>query len=101
MEKFPVFDIKKYFDSNDVERIEYGRKVDLICRETGFLAIKNHGISKHVIKNILDAVEGFFSLSQENKLNAKAPYEGYPYGYLGPGKEALAASRGIVTPPPT
>ena len=30
---------------------------------------------------------------------ARAPYPGYPYGYLGPGTEALAKSRNVDTPP--
>ena len=41
----------------------------------------------------------FFDLPFDEKLKAKAPYPGYPYGYLLPQAEALAKSRGEETPP--
>ena len=46
-----------------------------------------------------DAARAFFDLSPEEKNEARAPYAGYPYGYLGPGVEALAKSKGADTPP--
>tara|TARA_Y100000739_G_scaffold81301_1_gene69240 strand:+ start:199 stop:1164 length:966 start_codon:yes stop_codon:yes gene_type:complete len=97
--KFPTLDIKKFFKSSKADRIKYGKEVDLICQETGFLIIKNHGVSSDVIKNLWNCAENFFSFEYEEKLKSKVPYKGYPYGYLGPGKEALAASKGIKTPP--
>ena len=33
------------------------------------------------------------------KREVKVPYSGYPYGWIGPDQEALAASKGEVTPP--
>ena len=43
--------------------------------------------------------EAFFALPTEAKLAAKAPYPGYPYGYLPPLAEALARSKGVERPP--
>ena len=99
MEKFPIVDIEKYFNSNKIEKDNYSQEVDAICRNSGFLAIKNHGIDQPVIEGIWNATERFFSLSSNKKNESKAPFDGYPYGYLGPGKEALAASKGMKTPP--
>ena len=99
MEKFPIVDIEKYFNSNKIEKDNYSQEVDAICRNSGFLAIKNHGIDQPVIEGIWNATERFFSLSSNKKNESKAPFDGYPYGYLGPGKEALAASKGMNTPP--
>jgi isopenicillin N synthase-like dioxygenase len=52
---------------------------------------------------VIDAVwakaRAFFDLPLEAKLAAKAPYPGYPYGYLPPQAEALAKSRNVETPP--
>lgn len=99
MEKFPIVDIEKYFNSNKIEKDNYSQEIDTICRNSGFLAIKNHGIDQPVIEGIWNATERFFSLSSNKKNESKAPFDGYPYGYLGPGKEALAASKGMNTPP--
>tara|TARA_B110000093_G_C12887727_1_gene374745 strand:+ start:177 stop:1142 length:966 start_codon:yes stop_codon:yes gene_type:complete len=97
--KFPIVDIEKYFNSNKIEKDNYSQEVDAICRNSGFLAIKNHGIEQSVIDGIWNATERFFLLSDNKKNESKAPFDGYPYGYLGPGKEALAASQGMNTPP--
>ena len=99
MARFPIVDIEKYFNSNKIEKDNYSQEVDAICRNSGFLAIKNHGIDQPVIEGIWNATERFFSLSSNKKNESKAPFDGYPYGYLGPGKEALAASKGMNTPP--
>ena len=99
MAKFPIFDVEKYFNSTKIEKENYSQEVDEICRNTGFLAIKNHGIEQSIIEGIWSATESFFSLSSHKKNESKAPFNGYPYGYLGPGKEALAASKGMDTPP--
>ena len=99
MARFPIVDIEKYFNSNKIEKDNYSQEVDAICRNSGFLAIKNHGIDQPVIEGIWNATERFFSLSSNKKNESKAPFDGYPYRYLGPGKEALAASKGMNTPP--
>ena len=99
MSDFPVFDLEKYFSRNIKYKIKYAKEVDEICRRSGFLAIRNHGIKKSIIKNIWSATESFFSLSIDEKNHSKVLFDGYPYGYIGPGKEALAASKGILTPP--
>ena len=65
----------------------------------GFLAIGNHGIPHPVIETACNKARAFFSLPAEIKQHARAPYDGYPYGYLGPELEALAKSRGVDTPP--
>ena len=99
MADFPIFDLEMYFKSTRSKKKEISKGVDNICRNSGFLAIKNHGVKKSTIQDVWKAAETFFLLSNSEKNEAKAPYDGYPYGYLGPGKEALAASKGIDTPP--
>ena len=54
-------------------------------------------------QEIIDAAwskaRAFFDLPPERKQRARAPYPGYPYGYLGPELEALAKSRNVEAPP--
>ncbi len=96
---FPIFDLATFSAAPFSEKQNLAATLDQICCETGFLAIGNHGVPQAVIDNIWSATGAFFAQIPEQKQKARAPYPGYPYGYLGPGAEALAASRGMDTPP--
>ena len=97
--EFPVFDLGHYEQADAGKRAELAATVDRICRETGFLAVANHGVPQPVIDGVWSAAQQFFDLAPDEKQQAGAPFPGYPYGYLGPEKEALAKSRGEDTPP--
>jgi len=57
------------------------------------------GVPDNVIESQWTAVGQFFSQKTEDKNRVSVPYPGYPYGWIGPNKEALAASKGEKTPP--
>lgn len=99
MAAFPVFDLGRFEGAGAEEKAALGREVDGICRATGFLAIRNHGVPEAVIREAWNKAREFFDLPAEEKRRAAAPYPGYPYGYLGPKSEALAKSKGVDTPP--
>jgi isopenicillin N synthase-like dioxygenase len=96
---FPIFDLGAFEAASAAEKQRLGSVVDAICRSTGFLAIANHGIGDRTIDGIWDSTRAFFDLPADAKQQARAPYPGYPYGYLGPGSEALAKSRNVDSPP--
>ena len=96
---FPVFDLAAFEQAGAERRRALGREVDDICRSTGFLAVANHGVAQGVIDSVWGKAKAFFDLPFEEKEKAKAPFKGYPYGYLGPELEALAKSRNVDTPP--
>jgi isopenicillin N synthase-like dioxygenase len=96
---FHVFDLGAFEKGDARKRADLGRQVDEICRTTGFLAVANHGVPQEVIDGVWRKARAFFDLPIEEKEQAKAPYKGYPYGYLGPELEALAKSRNVETPP--
>ncbi|MCX8570672.1 isopenicillin N synthase family dioxygenase [Aminobacter sp. MET-1] len=97
--QFPVFDLGNFERADPGERQRLGAEVDAICRSTGFLAITNHGVPQTVIDAVWTKARDFFDLAPEDKQKSKAPYKGYPYGYLGPELEALARSRDVDSPP--
>lgn len=97
--EFPVFDLGEFENANGADRAKTAALLDQTCRETGFLAVQGHGVPDATIDGIWRAVQAFFAQSAEAKQRVRAPFDGYPYGYIGPGKEALAASRGQKTPP--
>jgi isopenicillin N synthase-like dioxygenase len=96
---FPVFDLSRFERATAAGKPALGAEVDGICRDTGFLAISRHGVPQAVIDNAWEAARAFFDLPAQEKQKSRAPYAGYPYGYLGPGTEALAKSKGVDTPP--
>lgn len=97
--QFPIFDLGAFERTDGPERRRLARNVDEICRLTGFLSIVNHNVDQAVINTVWSKVKAFFDLSPDEKHEARAPYRGYPYGYLGPELEALAKSRNVDTPP--
>lgn len=98
-EHFPVFDLAAFEMADAEAKRRLGSRVDEICRSTGFLAISGHGVPQPVIDDVWQAATAFFDLTPDEKLKARAPYKGYPYGYLGPELEALARSREVDSPP--
>ena len=96
---FPKFNLQKFEKSDGIERKDLSAKLDSICRDTGFLILEGHGVSNAVIDAQWRVISAFFSLSNEEKQQVAVPYAGYPYGWIGPNKEALAASKGEKTPP--
>lgn len=93
-----TFDLGAFESAVGAARAEAAARLDRICRETGFLVLTGHGVPDDVIAAQWAAVERFFALPVEEKAKIAAP-AGYPYGWIGPLKEALAASKGVETPP--
>jgi isopenicillin N synthase-like dioxygenase len=96
---FRTFDLGRFEKAMPSERTRLGAEVDDICRTTGFLAIVQHGVPQEKIDAVWLEAKAFFDLPPDEKLKVRAPRKGYPYGYLGPEREALARSRGVDTPP--
>ncbi|MDB4841174.1 isopenicillin N synthase family oxygenase [Planktomarina sp.] len=99
MMKFPKFNLQKFEKSEGAQRLNLNVKLDNICRDTGFLVLDGHGVSHEIITAQWKVVSDFFALSNEKKQEVEVPYAGYPYGWIGPNKEALAASKGEKTLP--
>lgn len=95
----PIVDLSEFEMGTVTQKSHIAQAIDDACRYTGFLAISNHGVSDPVIDNVWQAVHDFFDFPFEQKSHVKVPYPGYPYGYMGPEAETLAASRGDATPP--
>jgi len=93
------FDLAAHEALDGTARTQSADRLDRICRETGFLVLTGHGVPRDVIDAQWQAVQAFFDLPTDEKAKVAAPYAGYPYGWLGPLKEALARSKGQDTPP--
>ncbi len=96
---FDSFDLTLFEQSDGTEREALAADLDRICRETGFLLLRNHGVSVQTVEAIIQAAQRFFDLPMADKQAVAPPEAGSPYGYLAPETEALAASKGVETPP--
>lgn len=99
MPGFPIVDLSEFTGASSSARQALARRVDEVCRQTGFLAIVGHGVPNEIIAGAWSTARCFFDLPIEKKLEVKMPYEGYPYGYSPLQGEALAKSLGDETPP--
>ena len=88
MQEFPVVDISAFPRVSTVgsaaalsAKQALARRVGEVCRQTGFLAVVEHGVPNEIISGAWDAARGFFDRPMEKKLEVKMPYVGYPYGY--------------------
>ena len=96
MTRLPVFNLREFENSTGASREKYCTDLDKFCSEIGFLLVENHGVPDHVIESQWTAVEQFFSQKTEDKNRVSVPYPGYPYGWIGPNKEALADRKAHV-----
>jgi isopenicillin N synthase-like dioxygenase len=99
MAAFPIVDLARFEGASPADKVALAAEVDQICRATGFLALAGHGVPEAVIDAAWSKAQAFFDLPAEEKQRARAPYPGYPYGYLGPQLESLAKSRNVDAPP--
>jgi len=72
-------------------------RLDAICRETGFLLLTGHGVPADTIDAMRRSARAFFD-RQVSEKSALAPAPGQPYGWIGPGREALARARDPQSP---
>ena len=94
-----TFDLAEFEAASGEAREKAARDLDRICCETGFLVLTGHGVPQETIDGIWGAVNGFFAQTPFEKATVAPAFEGAPYGWIGPLKEALAASKGVETPP--
>jgi len=78
MTAFPVFDLAAFAGARAEEKRQMGREVDRICRASGFLAVRNHGVPDDVIAGAWMQARAFFDLPPETKDHARAPYPAIP-----------------------
>ncbi|HEY3737460.1 MAG TPA: 2-oxoglutarate and iron-dependent oxygenase domain-containing protein [Jatrophihabitans sp.] len=85
----PVIDISS-------DRAEVAKQVDSAARTVGFMQITGHGIAQSVLDDFAAALDSFFGLDLETKLQYRCP-PGINRGYTPPRTEALTNSLGLAT----
>ncbi|KAH7834634.1 hypothetical protein Vadar_018132 [Vaccinium darrowii] len=68
----PIIDFSLLTSGDPHQRSKIIRDLDRACREWGFFMLVNHGVSKSLMKDVLDGSNQFFNLPMEEKME----YEG-------------------------
>ena len=95
----PVLDLRRFESPDPAEVAGAARELDDICREIGFLVIRNHGVGEETQRRLHDAARAFFDLPLDEKMTVRRPFHDQNRGYIPYGEETLARMHGGDTPP--
>lgn len=98
-EPIPAIELQAFLNADADRQRTVARQVDEICRSTGFLIIRDHGVPDAVIDRAWRAARGFFDLSLQEKLEARPETAGSPRGYFPIESETLSKTLALDTPP--
>ncbi len=94
----PVLDFG-LFTKSATDRELLVQQVSTACENSGFMIIRNHGVSERVIDECWQKSIAFFDSPLENRMTATSDELAHPYCYHGIEAESLAKSLGDATPP--
>ena len=83
----PSVDLAKFTNGTAEEKAQFVQELGKAYEDTGFVAVKNHGISATLIKTLYDQVQAFFELSEETKKQYEIAGIAGQRGYTSFGKE--------------
>lgn len=86
-EEIPSLDLADFTSGDAEKKIDFVKKLGDAYQNIGFVAIKNHGLSKDLQNNLYGTIKEFFSLPDEVKTKYEKPEIGFQRGYTGKGKE--------------
>jgi len=86
-DQIPSLDLADFTGGNPEKKREFVKKLGEAYNNIGFVAIKNHGLSKDLQDKLYATIKNFFSLPDEVKAKYEKPEIGYQRGYTGKGKE--------------
>ncbi|HEX2576255.1 MAG TPA: 2-oxoglutarate and iron-dependent oxygenase domain-containing protein [Aquihabitans sp.] len=92
-------DLEPFRHGGPAEREAVARRIDLACRDTGFLVLTGHGVPATIVDRWMDACGEFFALPIEEKRRWIVADPAANCGYTELGQEGLAYTLGEATPP--
>ena len=78
----PLINLSKWFSGGFALRKQFAEEVRNACLSSGFMYITNHGISKKVTDDVIQAAKDIFSLPLKTKLKIHDEELGYYRGYI-------------------
>ena len=87
LENIPTVDLALFLKGNFEEKNHFVQQLGQAYEETGFVAVKNHGLSEELTTKLYDKFEAFFHLPDEIKQKYFIEGIAGQRGYTGKGKE--------------
>ncbi|SDL80083.1 Isopenicillin N synthase [Catalinimonas alkaloidigena] len=87
LEEIPSLDLAHFTQGTPEQKQKFVQDLGRAYNEIGFVAIRNHGLSDELTRNLYDTVKKFFSLPEEVKEKYDVPGMAGQRGYVGKGKE--------------
>jgi isopenicillin N synthase-like dioxygenase len=86
-EEIPSLDLADFTSGDAEKKAAFVKKLGDAYQNIGFVAIKNHGLSKELQDRLYAVIKKFFALPDEIKAKYEKPEIGFQRGYTGKGKE--------------
>ena len=86
-DEIPSLDLADFTAGSAEQKAAFVKKLGEAYQNIGFVAIKNHGLSKDLQDRLYNSIKAFFALPDETKIKYEKPEIGYQRGYTGKGKE--------------
>lgn len=86
-DEIPSLDLADFTAGTPEQKTAFVKKLGEAYQNIGFVAIKNHGLSKDLQDRLYNSIKAFFTLPDEIKKKYEKPEIGYQRGYTGKGKE--------------
>jgi isopenicillin N synthase-like dioxygenase len=83
----PSVDLSDFLSNDTTKQENFVKQLGSAYEGIGFVAVKNHGISKDLIDNLYDQIQRFFALPESVKKKYDIPGIGGQRGYTPFGKE--------------
>ncbi|MEP6615334.1 MAG: 2-oxoglutarate and iron-dependent oxygenase domain-containing protein [Ginsengibacter sp.] len=92
MPVIPVVDLEDFTSGDAARKSLFVQQLGKAYEDVGFVAVKNHGISKELIRDLYQQVQEFFSLPLEHKRKYEIAELAGQRGYTSFGKEHAKGS---------
>jgi isopenicillin N synthase-like dioxygenase len=86
-DEIPSLDLADFTSGNQAKKAEFVKKLGEAYQNIGFVAIKNHGLSRELQDRLYQSIKSFFALPDSVKSTYEKPEIGFQRGYTGKGKE--------------
>ncbi|MBW3469140.1 isopenicillin N synthase family dioxygenase [Arthrospiribacter ruber] len=86
-DEVPSLDLADFTSGDAAKKAAFVKKLGDAYQNIGFVAIKNHGLSKDLQDRLYAVIKKFFGLEDDIKTKYEKPEIGFQRGYTGKGKE--------------
>ncbi len=86
-DEIPSLDLEDFRSGDPIRKQQFVDKLGEAYNNIGFVAVKNHGLSDELTKNLYQSVQNFFGLQEDTKLKYEKPELFGQRGYVSKGKE--------------